>query len=127
LGGCATNTNTDTDISLSPPFASADAVADAADGIIPAMSSTVPPGFVEVVILGAVNHPGGYLLPEDTPKTVLDLVTVAGPNELSILSRVKLRRRAGDGKTLEISINLKVKIRRRFHRSQRQPRAPTQG
>jgi len=196
LGGCATNTHKGADISLSPPFASAEATAAATGGIIPEfrdrgpqyllaigdgvnlhwniggggakayrsckiapsgfiesgqigrvkiagltvtaaqaaiqqalnnydggphevtltiVSSPVPNGYFEVAVFGMVNHPGSYLLPEDTPKTVLDLVTVAGPNRLSILYRIKLRRTDSEGTMHDVEIDLRSKTGGRFN------------
>ncbi len=73
-----------------------------------------PTDHFEVQVAGEAETPGKYLLPDVTPKTVLDLITVAKPNILAVLKGVKLRRVDREGETTTIVINFAAKTGDQF-------------
>jgi len=99
---------------LAQVFAKSDNPAGPVTLALGAPQPTAPPGHFEVTVVGEVETPGKYWLPLDTPKTVLDLLTVAKPNFLAILRAVKLRRTDNEGETTTIVINFAAKTEGRF-------------
>lgn len=72
--------------------------------LLPGDIVNVPKGDI-VYVLGAVNQPGGYVMP-DKPLTVLDAVArAAGPAQAAALGKTKLVRKYSDG-VKEVRIEL---------------------